>query len=345
MFLVGEIGFYLDNADKMALFKAAPAPLDVYIDSDGGSVTAGNSFAALLRAHADNYGVEVRTIGIGLVASIATSVLLAGTTAEMDEDCMMMIHNPSVSWFSGDAEAMRQTADTLDKLKLQLVDMYHRKITKSGKATDKTRKEIERMMDAETWLTAKEALDLGLIDAIQTFTKEKEEAVNLMQMLPQPQQAQYNQIVNKSRNFKNNAQMQDSTKETEEKGLFARFLAWFKAEAKAEPIAEVATTPEAVVEPTVETPTVKTMADMTLEELQAEMDKRKAPQQETEMQAKLKAMETEIAMLKAKAPVTVVDAVTAPINESAASKKLREKKAVYYQNAVIKAAIENTKIN
>ena len=83
---------------------------------------------------------------------------MAGDTIVMPENAFLMIHDPS-GLVMGTAEDMRSTAEALDKVKGSLIQGY---AAKSGKADD----EIATLMAAETWLDAKEALDLGFIDRI-----------------------------------------------------------------------------------------------------------------------------------------------------------------------------------
>src|SRR5690606_370089 len=72
---------------------------------------------------------------------------------------MMMIHNPwTVAW--GDANAFRQVADELDKIREAMIPVYE---TRTGLERD----EIIKMLDAETWMTADEAVELGFADEIE----------------------------------------------------------------------------------------------------------------------------------------------------------------------------------
>ena len=69
---------------------------------------------------------------------------------------MMMIHNP---WniVMGDADDLRKEAETLDKIRETLLSAYEAK-------TGMEREELVRLMDAETWLTAAEAVEMGFAD-------------------------------------------------------------------------------------------------------------------------------------------------------------------------------------
>ena len=76
----------------------------------------------------------------------------------MSAGALFMIHNASGAVW-GDKTAMRDTADLLQKVELAIVNDYTRK-------TQKTPEDIMGMMDAETWMTAEEALAHGFIDQI-----------------------------------------------------------------------------------------------------------------------------------------------------------------------------------
>ena len=76
----------------------------------------------------------------------------------MSPGALFMIHNASGAVW-GDKTAMRDTADLLQKVELAIVNDYTRK-------TQKTPEDIVAMMDAETWMTAEEALSHGFIDQI-----------------------------------------------------------------------------------------------------------------------------------------------------------------------------------
>lgn len=121
----------------------------VEINSPGGDVFAGLAIYNGLRASNKHVTVKV----LGLAASAASLVAMAGDEIEMPENTMMMIHNPW-SMAMGSADDLRETADVLDKIGASLVSTY-------AKRTGKSEAEIKEMLDAETWLTAQEALDMG----------------------------------------------------------------------------------------------------------------------------------------------------------------------------------------
>jgi ATP-dependent Clp protease protease subunit len=131
------------------------AELTVRINSPGGSVFDGVAIHNALKRHG-----AVITVWIdGIAASIASMVAMAGDEVVMPENAMLMLHNPS-GLVMGTAADMRGMAEALDKMKAGMVAAYREK---SGR--DDT--EIEALMAAETWLSAQEAVDLGLADRVQ----------------------------------------------------------------------------------------------------------------------------------------------------------------------------------
>ncbi len=123
------------------------------INSPGGSVIDGNAiFNALLR-----HDAKVITHIDGLAASMASVIAMAGDEVHMSDNALLMIHNPwTVSM--GDADELRADADLLDKMSASIMSAYGRSQYED--------EEIKDLMDAETWFTAQEAFDAGLVDHI-----------------------------------------------------------------------------------------------------------------------------------------------------------------------------------
>ena len=128
--------------------------VDVEINSPGGDVFAGLAIYNGLRASGKKINVKV----LGLAASAASLVAMAGDTIEMPENAFMMIHNPW-GFAMGGADEMRNTADVLDKIGTGLVSTY-------AKRTGKTDQEITALLDAETWMTAQEAVAAGFATSV-----------------------------------------------------------------------------------------------------------------------------------------------------------------------------------
>ena len=126
----------------------------VEINSPGGDVFAGLAIYNGLR----NSGKKVNVRVLGLAASAASLVAMAGDTIEMPENSFMMVHNPW-GFAVGGASDMRDTADMLDKLGVSLASTY-------AKRTGKSAEEITALLDAETWMSAAEAVDAGFATAV-----------------------------------------------------------------------------------------------------------------------------------------------------------------------------------
>ena len=152
-----EIGAYGVTAKGfLAELGALPddAAIDLRLNSPGGSVFDAVAIYNALKRHAGEITVWID----GIAASAASYIAMAGDTIVMPENAFLMIHDPS-GLVMGTAEDMRATAEALDKVKGSLIQGY---AAKSGKPDD----EIAALMAAETWLDAKDALDLGFIDRI-----------------------------------------------------------------------------------------------------------------------------------------------------------------------------------
>jgi ATP-dependent Clp endopeptidase proteolytic subunit ClpP len=152
-----EIGAYGVTAKGfLAELGALPddAAIDLRLNSPGGSVFDAVAIYNALRRHPGEVTVWID----GIAASAASYIAMAGDTIVMPENAFLMIHDPS-GLVMGTAEDMRSTAEALDKVKVSLIQGY---AAKSGKPDD----EIATLMATETWLDAKDALDLGFIDRI-----------------------------------------------------------------------------------------------------------------------------------------------------------------------------------
>ena len=145
----------LRELDRIGKRKA----ITVRINSPGGDVVEGQAIYNALRRYSLDGG-EVTTEIDALGASIASYIFQAGDKRKMAENGMQMIHR---AWTIalGNAADLRSQADVLDKFDGILADTY---AARSGQ----TREKIDELLAAETWLTSKEAVDLGLADEIGT---------------------------------------------------------------------------------------------------------------------------------------------------------------------------------
>lgn len=133
--------------------------LNIYINSPGGDVFAGQTIYSMLKRHEAKKTVYID----GLAASIASVIAMAGDKVIMPKNAMMMIHHvTSGGW--GTAEYHRKLADAIDQVEQTLYTVYEEK-------TGLTKDEIIPMLDAETWLTAEEAVGKGFADEIEESKK------------------------------------------------------------------------------------------------------------------------------------------------------------------------------
>ena len=129
-------------------------PVIARINSCGGDVWSGLQLFNILQSHPGGVSVVVE----GLAASIASIVMLAGKKVEAYPNSMFMVHEP---WTiaAGNQFDFAEIGAVLSKISGNMVDIYSQE-SKMGK------RESRESMKAETWYTAKEALEKGLIDNI-----------------------------------------------------------------------------------------------------------------------------------------------------------------------------------
>ena len=133
--------------------------IEVEINSGGGSVFAGSEIYTALKNHKGQVNVNI----VGLAASAASVIAMAGKTVKMSPTAQFMVHNVSAQG-EGDYRDMQHMADILKTANETIASSY---ILKTGKSKD----EILAMMDKETWLTAEKAKEYGFIDEVM-FTND-----------------------------------------------------------------------------------------------------------------------------------------------------------------------------
>ena len=94
----------------------------------------------------------------GLAASAASVVAMAGDRVEMAATAMMMIHNPATTVY-GDHNEMKTAIKVLEEVKESIINAYERK-------TNLPRDDISKLMENETWMNAKKAIQLGFADGL-----------------------------------------------------------------------------------------------------------------------------------------------------------------------------------
>lgn len=134
--------------------------IEVYINSPGGVIDVGSEIYTLLRSNRENVKIYIT----GEACSAASIVAMAGY-CEMAPTALMMVHCVS-TYASGNHNALEHTAEMLRTADEALSTAYSEK-------TGMSREEALEMMNHETWLTAEQAKEKGLIDAVM-FEEKKE---------------------------------------------------------------------------------------------------------------------------------------------------------------------------
>jgi ATP-dependent Clp protease protease subunit len=128
--------------------------LDIYLSSDGGSVSDGLAVYAQIQRFAGDVTIYVD----GRALSIASVIALAGSRLVMPESALMMIHSPfSVSM--GTAADFRRQADALDVMAATMRGIY-------ASASGLPEARIQKIMEDETWISAADAKALGFVDEV-----------------------------------------------------------------------------------------------------------------------------------------------------------------------------------
>ena len=133
---------------------AAEGDIDLWINSPGGDCYAAAQIYNMLMEYKGNVAVKID----GIAASAASVVAMAGSTVEISPLGMLMIHNP-MTVSIGDTHEMERTITFLAEIKESIINAYELK-------TGLSRAKISRLMDAETWMNAKKAVELGFADSV-----------------------------------------------------------------------------------------------------------------------------------------------------------------------------------
>lgn len=165
---MGERTLYLDGTiaedswfgDEItpALFKSelysGEGDISIWLNSPGGDCVAASQIYAMLMDYRGNVTVKID----GIAASAASVIAMAGTKVLMAPTALMMIHNP-LTIAIGDSEEMRKAIDMLSEVKESIMNAYQIK-------TGQSRTKLSHWMDAETWMNANKAIELGFADGV-----------------------------------------------------------------------------------------------------------------------------------------------------------------------------------
>jgi ATP-dependent Clp protease protease subunit len=136
-----------------AIDQANGEPLEVYINSGGGDIFAGSEIYSSLRSYQGEVNIHV----VGFAASAASVIACAGKS-DITPTAMFMVHNVSGE-ARGDYHDLDKGSEILQTANRSIAAAYMAK-------TGMSEQEALAMMDQETWLTAQQAVDKGLIDKI-----------------------------------------------------------------------------------------------------------------------------------------------------------------------------------
>ncbi len=129
-------------------------PVEVQINSPGGDMFEGIAIYNVLREHPQDITVKV----MGMAASAASIIAMAGDRIEIGAASFLMIHNCWVIAI-GNRHDMAETADWLAPFDQAMVDLYAAK-------TGRDAKDVAKWMDAETYMSGSQAIERGFADAL-----------------------------------------------------------------------------------------------------------------------------------------------------------------------------------
>ena len=134
--------------------NAGTGDIVIWVNSPGGDCVAASQIYSMLMEYKGNVTVKID----GIAASAASVIAMAGTEVLMAPTALLMVHNP-LTVAIGDTEEMQKAIAMLDEIKESIISAYELK-------TGMSRLKISNLMDAETWMNAKEAVKLGFADEI-----------------------------------------------------------------------------------------------------------------------------------------------------------------------------------
>lgn len=160
LFLNGTIAeeSWFDDDITPKLFRdelfAGNGDITIWINSPGGDCVAAAPIYNMMMEYPGNVTVKID----GIAASAASVIAMAGTKVMVSPVSMMMIHNP-MTVAMGDTSEMQKAISMLDEVKESIINAYEIK-------TGISRAKLSHLMDAEIWMNANMAVELGFADEI-----------------------------------------------------------------------------------------------------------------------------------------------------------------------------------
>lgn len=161
LYIYGDIAEYAWDETDVTSFGLAQElealeveNINCYINSYGGSVSAGLSIYNQLKRHS----AKITTICDGFACSAASVIFMAGDERVMNSASLIMIHN-AWSYANGNAEELRKQADDLEVITQASINAYMQSV-------NITESELKALMDAESWILPADALTMGFATSI-----------------------------------------------------------------------------------------------------------------------------------------------------------------------------------
>ncbi len=178
LFLNGTIAedSWFDDDVTPKLFRdelmAGSGDITVWLNSPGGDCVAAAQIYNMLMDYKGSVTVKID----GIAASAASVIAMAGTKVLMSPVSMMFIHNP-MTVALGNSDEMQKAIEMLQEVKESIINAYEIK-------TGLSREKLSHLMDAETWMNANKAVELGFADGIlQRFNETENIALPTASMM------------------------------------------------------------------------------------------------------------------------------------------------------------------
>ncbi|WP_026894860.1 head maturation protease, ClpP-related [Clostridiisalibacter paucivorans] len=164
--VIAEDSWFDDDVTPKAFkaeLSAGEGDIVIWLNSPGGDCIAASQIYSMLMDYKGSVTIKID----GVAASAASVIAMAGTTVLMAPTALMMVHNP-LTVAIGDSEEMKKAIAMLSEVKESIINAYEIK-------TGQSRTKLSHLMDAETWLNAKKAIELGFADAILEDEKKRDQ--------------------------------------------------------------------------------------------------------------------------------------------------------------------------
>ena len=165
IFLLGEVNDFMANdfVSKILYLKESNAPIDIYINSPGGSVNAGLVIYDTIQSLKDK--MEINIYCIGMAASMGAVILVGGQKGHryILPHSRVMIHEPLISGgLDGSASTIKKTAESILETKEIINGIL-------AEHTGKTIKEIDKATSFDNYMNAEKAVEFGICDEIRNL--------------------------------------------------------------------------------------------------------------------------------------------------------------------------------